>query len=135
MTPMLRVAIIDSNAVSRGLLSTLLIDGGYDVIGTSNTSPTGVARMVKLQPQVICIDIGHNDAEGDEALATMQTALPKALFFMVSGTLDENTVKNGAARGVLGFIVKPFNPNTVLATIRNTIVKLARAHQSKSSVS
>lgn len=129
---MLRVVVMDSNAVSRDLLSTLLVNGGYDVIGTSNTSSAGVARMIKLRPDVVCIDIGHKNAEGADALAAVQTALPKVLIFMVSGTLDEDTVKDGAARGVLGFIVKPFNPETVLATIRQAVVKLIRQHQSKS---
>src|SRR4051794_32719251 len=103
---MLRVAIIDSNAVSRDLLSTLLVNGGHDVVATSNASSAGVARIVKLRPDIVCIDIGHKNEEGAEALATVQAALPKALVFMVSGMFDEHTIKDGAARGVRGFIVK-----------------------------
>jgi len=128
MTTTLQIAIIDNNAVSRDLLSTLLLNGGYDVVGVSNTSPAGVARVIKLQPHAVCIDIGHKDTEGAEALAAVQTALPKALVFMVSATLDEDTVKNGAAQGVRGFIVKPFNPATVQATIQRAVLKLAKLH-------
>src|SRR4051812_6920502 len=123
---MLRVAIIDANAISRDLLSTLLVNGGHDVVGTANPSPAGVARLIKLQPQIVCIDIGDNDSEGAEALQTVQAALPKALVFMVSNKFDEDTVKNGAASGVRGFIVKPFKSKTVLTTIRNAVVRLAR---------
>jgi DNA-binding NarL/FixJ family response regulator len=130
---MLRVAIIDGNAISRDLLSTLLVNGGHEVVGTGNTSPAGVARVIKLQPQVVCIDIGHDDPEGAEAFDMVQKELPKALIFMVSGKFDAETVKNGAQRGVRGFIVKPFNPTTVLNVIRRAVLKLAQQQKTDAS--
>jgi DNA-binding NtrC family response regulator len=129
---MLKVAVIDGNAISRDLLSTILLNGGYEVIGGSNASPAGIAKIVKLAPQLVCIDIGQSDAQGWEALDSLKAGLPKALVFMVSGRFDADTIKTAAARGVLGFIVKPFNADTVLETIRKSVIKLARKHQSAS---
>ena len=126
---MLKVVIIDGSAISRNLLGSILATGGHDVAGDANTSPAGLARMIKLQPQVICIDIGHAE-DGMALLDTLREALPKALLFLVSGKIDSATVQDALAHGVHGFIVKPFNATTVLTTIRNTIINLARQHRS-----
>jgi DNA-binding NtrC family response regulator len=126
---MLKVAVIDGNAISRDLLSTILLNGGYEVIGGSNASPAGIAKMIKLAPQLVCIDVGQSDAQGWEALDSLKAGLPKALVFMVSSRFDADTIKTAAERGVLGFIVKPFNAETVLAAIRKSVIKLARKHQ------
>jgi DNA-binding NarL/FixJ family response regulator len=126
---MLKVVVIDSNAISRNLLTSVLINGGYNVVGDANTSSASLAAMIKLQPQLVCIDIGDADDEGFEKLATLRAGLPKALLFLVSGKLEAGTVQRALERGVQGFVVKPFNATTVLASIRNTVIKLAKQHR------
>jgi DNA-binding NarL/FixJ family response regulator len=130
---MLKVVVMDSNAISRDLLSSVLTNGGYDVVGGANTSPASIAAMAKLQPQVVCIDIGDADEEGFGKIDAIRKELPKALLFMVSGKFAAETVQTAVQRGVHGFIVKPFKSATVLATIRNTIIKVARAHKEKAT--
>jgi two-component system chemotaxis response regulator CheY len=128
---MLRVVIIDGIAMSRNLLGTILTNGGHEVVGDSNTSAAGVARMIKLRPQIVCIDIGHEEDGGMALLDTVRGELPKALVFMVSGKMNPENVQGALQRGVHGFIVKPFNAETVLTTIRNAILKLARQQKIK----
>lgn len=128
---MLKVVIIDSNAISRGLLNTVLTNGGHHVVGDTSTNPAGLARAIRLQPQIVCIDIGMADGDGMELLDTLRSALPKALVFMVSGKLDAATVQGALQRGVQGFIVKPFNSVTVLTTIRNAVLKVVKKQQAR----
>lgn len=129
---MLRVVIIDGIAMSRNLLGTILTNGGHEVVGDSNASAAGVARIIKLRPQIVCIDIGHEEDGGMALLDTVRGELPKALIFMVSGKMNPENVQGALQRGVHGFIVKPFNADTVLTTIRNAILKLARQQKIKS---
>jgi two-component system chemotaxis response regulator CheY len=126
---MLKVVVIDGNAISRDLLKTVLANGGYHLVGDSNASSAGLANMIKLQPQMVCIDIGQADEEGMAKLDTLRAALPKTLVFMVSGKIDPATIQSAIQRGVHGFIVKPFNAVTVQKTIRNAVFKLAKQHQ------
>lgn len=127
---MLKVVIIDGSAIARGLLNTVLTDGGHDVVGDSNTSPASLARMIKLQPNVVCVDIG---AEPDRLsiLETLHQALPRAIIFLVSGKIEPELVSESVKHGVQGFIVKPFNSVTVLKTIRSTILKFVKRQQSQ----
>lgn len=130
---MLKVAVVDNNTVSRNLLTSVLVNGGHNVVGGSNASSAGLASMIKLKPQLVCIDIGEADAAGLAMLDTLRSGLPKSLIFLVSGKIDSDTVQRAIERGVHGFIVKPFNTVTVLAHIRNTIIKVARQHAQANS--
>ncbi|QDZ29544.1 ANTAR domain-containing response regulator [Noviherbaspirillum sp. UKPF54] len=126
---MLKVVVIDGNAISRNLLTSVLLNGGFDVVGDANTSPAGIAGMIKLKPQIVCIDIGGADDECLARIDILRGALPKTLLFLASGQFDPLTVQTAVGRGVHGFIVKPFKAETVLKTIRNAVIKLARQHR------
>lgn len=128
---MLKVALIDGNAISRNLLTSVLTTGGYEVVGDSNTSAAGIATMVKLQPQVLCIDTGDAPNNGMEMLESIRSMFPKSLVFVVSANMDSDKVQGAMQRGVHGFIVKPFNAVTVLMTIRNAVIKLAKLQSAK----
>lgn len=123
---MIKVVVIDGNAISRNLLTTLLANGGYDVVGDGNTSHASLAALAKLKPQVACIDLGSG---GMELLDALREIMPRALVFLVSGQMDAATVQAAMQRQVSGFIVKPFKGDTVLNTIRGAIIKLARRHR------
>ncbi|HEY8102126.1 MAG TPA: response regulator [Burkholderiaceae bacterium] len=128
---MLKVVIIDGNAISRNLLTSVLTTGGYEVIGDTNTSTAGIASMVKLQPQILCVDTGDAENNGMNMLESLRDLFPKALVFMVAAKMDSDRVQSALQRGVHGFIVKPFNAVTVLMTIRNAVIKLAKQQTAK----
>lgn len=132
---MLKVVILDGNAISRNLLNTVLTNGGHEVVGDTNTSPAGLARMITLRPQIICVDAGQDEGSAMELLDTIRGQLPKTLVFLVSGQMHPGTIQGALQRGVHGFIVKPFNSVTVLTTIRNAVIKFARQQQAAPAAS
>jgi DNA-binding NarL/FixJ family response regulator len=120
---MLKAVILDNNAIARGLLRSVLTDGGHDVVADSNINPTNISRARMHAPQILFMDTG-GDAAHLEALSELRAALPKTVIFLVSSGFTPEAVKDAAARGVNGFIVKPFNGATVLASVRSTVLKL-----------
>lgn len=126
---MLKAIIIDASAVSRGLLNTVLTEGGYAVAGQGHTSALAYALAIKHRPHFICI-AREQIEDGSDVVEQLRANLPKTLVFMVSGTLDAPTIQAAVARGVHGFIVKPFKADTVLRTIRNTVISIVKKHQS-----
>jgi len=123
---MLRVVILDANAVARNLLTSVLNNGGHEVVGDANLAPASLARVIKLKPQIVCIDIGEANDEGFGIIDRLHQELPKALLFMVSSKLDATILQTAQQHGVQGFIVKPFNSVAVLTSIRNTIIRIAK---------
>lgn len=125
---MLKAVIVDGNAVARGMLGTVLADGSYDVVGATHTSALGYALALKHHPHVICIAREQVD-DGSNVVEQLRASLPKTLIFIVSGTLDAQAVQSAVARGVHGFIVRPFKADTVLKTIRNTVIAFVKKQQ------
>lgn len=122
---MLKAVIIDSSAVARGLLNTVLLDGGYDVVGQSHTCASGMALLLKHQPHIVCI--AREQIEVDTGVVReIKSSWPKTLIFMVSSEFDAATIQSAHAMGVNGFIVKPFKADTVLNTIRNTVIAMVK---------
>ncbi|MFZ4874767.1 response regulator [Janthinobacterium sp. Mn2066] len=125
---MLKAVLIDSSAVARGLLNTVLIDGGYDVCGQTHTSALGLALLVKHRPHFVCI-AREQVEDGSNVVQTIREQYPKTLIFMVSGGIDAASLQAAHAMGVSGFIVKPFMADTVLRTVRNTVIAMVRKQQ------
>jgi len=125
---MLKAVIVDGSAISRGLLNTVLQDGGYDVVGQTHTGHLGAMLALKHRPQIVCI-AREQVEDGSAVVEELRVKLPKAMIFMVSGTLDAGAIQAALARGVHGFIVKPFKADAVLKTIRNTVIAVVRKQQ------
>jgi len=125
---MLKAVIVDANAVSRGLLTTVLTEGGYEVVGQAHTSSQGYALVQKFQPHFFCIAREQME-DGEQVVEHIRASLPKTLILMVSGAIDAPTLQAALGRGVNGFIVKPFNADTVLKTIRSAVLAMIRKQQ------
>lgn len=125
---MLKAIIIDGNAISRGLLASVLTGGGYEVAGQTHVSTKGYALVVKYHPQIVCIALEQVE-DGENVVEQIREHFPKTLVFMVSATLDQRTIESAMVRGVQGFIVKPFKADAVLKTIRNTVLAVIKKQQ------
>ncbi len=125
---MLKAVIVDSNAISRGLLNTVLTDGGYSVVGQTHTSSQGFALAQKFHPHFICI-AREQIEDGEQVVEQIRAGLPKTIIFMVAGAIDAPTLQAAMGRGVQGFIVKPFKADAVLKTIRSTVLAMIRKQQ------
>jgi two-component system chemotaxis response regulator CheY len=122
---MIKALIVDANAISRGLLNTVLTEGSYEVVAQTHTGAQGVALALKHQPHIVCV-AREQVEDGSQIIEQLRAQLPKVLVFMVSGSLDAPAIQAALARGVHGFIVKPFKADAVLRTIRNTVVAIVK---------
>ncbi len=129
---MLKAIVIDSSAIARGLLCTMLSNAGYDVCATSHTSAQGLALLIKHQPQLTCI-AREQVEESNDVVRSIRQACPKTLIFMMTSGIDAATLQAALAAGVNAFMIKPFNANTVLKTIRNTVIATVRKQQAAST--
>ncbi len=127
---MLKAVIIDGSAVARDLLNTVLTDGGYSVVGSTHTTAQGYALLQKHQPQFLCIALEQIE-DGNNIVEQIRENYPKTLIFMVSGGIDAATLQASLARGINGFIVKPFKADAVLKSIRTAVLTMIRKQQEK----
>jgi two-component system chemotaxis response regulator CheY len=125
---MLKVVIVDASAIARDLLGTVLTGCGHEVAGMSHSSSQGYALLRKFQANMIFIALDQMD-DGFGLVEKIRAELPKTLVFLVSGEIDGPTLQAAQARGVQGFIVKPFKADAVLKTIRNTVLAVIKSQR------
>ena len=125
---MLKAVIVDANAISRGLLNTVLTDGGYNVVGQTHTPAQGYALLQKFEPHFFCI-AREQVEDGSNIVEQIRATYPKTLVLMMSGNLDAPTIQAAVQRGVHGFIVKPFKGDAVLKTIRTVVLNMVKKQQ------
>jgi two-component system chemotaxis response regulator CheY len=120
----LRVFIVDDNEMTRWLLRTMIQGDLYDVVGDASTAVAATERLRALRPDIVCLDVMMPDSDGLSLLDWIRGALPRAVILMVSACNDRDTIEAALGRGASGFIVKPFNPGTVLDTLNDVAAQL-----------
>lgn len=115
------VLIIDDNDVSRSMLRHILVNHKYQVVGEAGNGQTGLELAKRLKPKLICLDIQMPVTNGIDVLKNVKEMLPKTEVLMVTGNNDRESVMEAVRHGAAGYIVKPFNPGTLLRTIEQAL--------------
>ncbi|HJV51795.1 MAG TPA: response regulator [Noviherbaspirillum sp.] len=116
--------IIDDNDISRSMMRHLLNSSKYHVVGEAGKGQIGLALVEKLQPNIVCLDIVMPDLSGLEVLKRIKAQAPHTEVLMVTGNKDRDTVMEAIEHGACGYIVKPFNPETLLRTVEKAVAKV-----------
>ena len=124
MTPsMIRVLVIDDHQLTRSLLRTMLREAGYTTQREAGDAISGLKLAEHFSPHLICLDVQMPKLSGIDALAGLKAAAPGAAILMVTGANDRDTVVACINAGAHGYIIKPFNADTVLRSIEAALVK------------
>ena len=118
------VLIIDDNDVSRSMLRHILANEKYRVVGEAGNGTLGLELAERLKPNVICLDINMPTPNGIDVLKQVKETLPQTEVLMVTGNNDRQSVMDAMQLGAAGYIVKPFNPTTLLRTLEQAVAKL-----------
>jgi two-component system, chemotaxis family, chemotaxis protein CheY len=118
------VLIIDDNDVSRSMLRHILANEKYRVVGEAGNGRLGMELAERLKPNIICLDINMPAPNGIDVLKQLKASLPQIEILMVSGNNDRESVMEAMQLGAAGYIVKPFNPTTLLRTLEQAVLKL-----------
>ena len=114
---MARVLVVDDAAFMRKLLGDALASGGHEVVGQAANGQEAVARFQELRPELTTLDITMPEKDGLAALAEIMAIDPKARVVMCSALGQETKVLESIKLGAKDFVVKPFQPDRVLAAI------------------
>lgn len=118
MNKPLHILVIDDNELTRALLRVILRGAEYNVVGEASDARTGLSMAKNLQPDIILLDNNMPNGTGLDILPELKGILPKTVILMVTTNNDEQTIETAMARGASGFVIKPFNTESVLGTMK-----------------
>lgn len=114
-----RTLIVDDTLFIRRLLSQILKQTEFEVVGEAADGAEAIAKYHELAPDFVLMDIMMPGLDGINAVRQIKQAYPGARIVMCSALGQEHLVMEALNAGALDFIVKPFAPENVLRTLRN----------------
>ena len=115
----LRILTIDDSKTMRDMLMLTLVDAGFDVIQAVD-GKDGIDMLERENVDLVITDINMPRMDGYEVVRQLR-ARPehKTTPILVLTTESEAEKKNIArAAGATGWLVKPFDPERLIATVR-----------------
>jgi DNA-binding NtrC family response regulator len=117
-----RILIVDDDENIRKVLTTIFEDEGY-IVESVDTAKKAMERSRRQSYNIALIDIRLPDMEGIELLTRMEDTVPKMRKLIITGYPTLKNAVEAVNRGADAYIVKPFEMEKVLATIKDQLKK------------
>ncbi len=114
------VLIIDDNPEDQNSMAEILKQEGYDTVA-AGMGPEGIKLCHEHQPDLIILDLVMPDMNGIEALREFKKEFPNIPVIMCSAAGLEQVVDLALRVGAAGYIVKPYDRETVLKNLKGHI--------------
>ncbi|HEX3032343.1 MAG TPA: response regulator [Bacillota bacterium] len=117
---MAKILIVDDAAFMRMRVAKLLTENGYEVIEAGD-GQEGLNQYKANQPDMVLMDITMPVMDGITAVEEIKKFDANAIVVMCSALGQQTMVMNSVKAGAKDFIVKPYEPEKILATIKRFI--------------
>lgn len=116
---MLKVVVVeDNNSIREGL--KILIDGteGYSCVDSFADCETMLKKIVKLNPDVLLMDLGLPGMNGVEGIKRVKAFLPELTILVLTVYEENDLVFDALCAGASGYLVKKTPPSKLLEAIK-----------------
>ena len=120
---MARILVADDASFMRMMIREIVEDDGHEVVGEASDGSEAVEKYRELHPDIVTMDIVMPRRSGIDAVRGIIEVDPSARIVMCSALGQETLVSESLEAGACDFIVKPFKPDSVLATLREVLEK------------
>ena len=117
-----RILVVDDDENIRKVLKTILEDEGYTV-DEAEDAKKAIEKSRRNVYNLALIDIRLPDMEGIELLTKMKDTVPKMRKIIITGYPTLQNAIEAVNRGADAYILKPFDMDKVLATIKEQLRK------------
>jgi two-component system chemotaxis response regulator CheY len=117
---MARVLVVDDAAFMRVRAARVLEDAGHEVAQAENGVQT-VQKYADWRPDAVLMDITMPEMDGLAALKEIKKIDPEARVAMVTAMGQPGIVMEALKSGARDFVLKPFQPDRVLAALNKLL--------------
>ena len=117
-----RILVVDDDENIRKVLKTILEEEGY-IVDEAENAKRAIEKSRRKVYNLALIDIRLPDMEGIELLTKMKDTVPKMRKIIITGYPTLQNAIEAVNRGADAYILKPFDMEKVLATIKEQLRK------------
>lgn len=116
------IVIADDQMLTREGLKTILdLEEDIEVIGLARNGVEVCELTVKLQPDLVLMDIQMPIMDGISALKRIKQECPRTLVLILTTFVEEDYIVEGMAHGASGYMLKDMDVDRMIAAIRDTM--------------
>lgn len=120
------ILIVDDNNFMRIVLRKLLSKNGFNVSGEASDAEEAVKVYEKIRPDIVIMDISMPGTReyhhgGLDAIKDITSIDRNANIIVCSAMNDKSIVMKAIERGAKAYVVKPFDTNNLVHTIRKCL--------------
>ena len=115
------VLICDDAIFMRTMISDILTQAGFEVVGEAESGSQAVEKYRSLKPDLVTMDIVMPDMGGIDAVREICKDDPEARILMCSAMGQQALVVEAIQAGAKDFVVKPFQPSRVLEAVQRVL--------------
>ncbi|TCL64758.1 two-component system chemotaxis response regulator CheY [Hydrogenispora ethanolica] len=112
-----KVLVVDDAVLMRTILREILENYGFEVSGEAENGYEAIEKYQQLNPDLVTLDITMPELNGLETLKALKALDKDCKVVIISALEHEKIVGEALACGAQGFIVKPFQVQTIIDTL------------------
>jgi two-component system nitrate/nitrite response regulator NarL len=118
-TSRVRIVLADDHQMFRDALRRLLeAEPDLVVVGEAGDGEEAVALTLQYEPDILLLDVAMPHANGMQVLEQIAAASKATRVIMVTGTVEENELRQALRLGARGFVLKESGAVQLLESIR-----------------
>lgn len=114
---MARILIVDDALFIRQSMKAALQAVGHDVVGEAENGLDALRQTVRLEPDLIVLDINMPQMDGISALRVLRQNHPDTRVMICSALADGPQAVEAKRLGVQVFVRKPYTPEDFIAAV------------------
>lgn len=116
---MIHVLLVDDHAMVRqGLRMLFEVDKEFEIIGEAADGETAVSMALRLQPDVVVMDVRMPRMDGIAATTKICREAPDVKVVLISGNLEGSTLVDAVRAGAMSYVLKDASGDELRATIK-----------------
>lgn len=116
-----RVYLVDDHdIVRRGLRDLLVSARDVDVVGDAGSVREAVPEILRLEPDVLLLDLHLEDGSGIEICRKVRAVKPSIAALLLTAAGDDEAAAAAVLAGAVGYLVKVTRSGHVLDAIRRS---------------
>lgn len=116
-----RIVIVDDSSFSISLLTDILEDNGFEVVGSAGTLEEVKTVVKDKMPSLVTMDMTLPGTDGFECIRAINEIDKNIKTIVVSSMMDEEVLKKAKEHKVAGYIQKPVDADELVTAINRVI--------------
>lgn len=111
------VLVVDDAKFMQMMITNILTQSGYKVVGYGSNGQEAYDEYVRLKPDLVTLDITMPEVSGLEGLKLIKDYDPEAKVLMCSAMGQQGLVIEAIQYGASDFVVKPFTSERLMEAV------------------